>query len=131
MSNAQITSLCKFNKNVILELAVDLNLTFENICTYLMFWCTKISMRKMSVIINKKLSTISDTIKKVRYALFTNKAKKYFEEFLTKEFINQNTTRHSRKMLNILEDGTIMLVVDGTLLQTQTPSKLFFLCLQN
>ena len=87
-------------------------------------------MRKMSFLINKKLATISDGVKRVRNDLHIKKSKHYFAKILTKEFIKKNTTKHSRNMLRILNENKIILVVDGTLLLTQKPSKLNF-CVAN
>lgn len=126
LSPSQLKSLCKFSKPAIVEIAADINKSFEHVCIYLMFWCTKMSMRKMTALINKKLTAISKAVKNVRNALFINKSKDYFSKVINQHFIKQNTTNHSRNMLNILNKYAIIVVVDGTIIQTQKPSKCNF-----
>ena len=121
LSDQQCRELCRLPKRIMYVLADVCKLSFAQVMLYFMYWAQDSTFRVLGSLFIQKKSTIATYVKETTESLFQKVAKPFFEETVTREWVKKHTTKFSRKILNILNPDSCILVVDGWSIPVSKP----------
>ena len=92
-----------------------------------MYWAQDSTFAVLGSLFIQKRTTIATYVQETTETLYTIVAKPFFEETVTREWIKKHTTMFSRRILNIMNPESCVLVIDGWSIPVSRPSYLLYL----
>ena len=127
LSDQQCRELCRLPKLAMYVLADVCKLSFAQVMLYFMYWAQDSTFRVLGSLFVQKKTTIATYVEKTTERLYEVVAKPFFEETVTREWVKKHTTLFSRKILNLMNPDSCILVIDGWSIPVSKPRYVIYL----